>query len=106
MNLLQKQAELSRTLFEINMKTAQEIFKTQQEDVNKYFELYSEFGKKLPEIRDVTSFVELQREYGEGLWKNVRESGETQVGILRSALEETGDAVRSVFTPETDEAAA
>ena len=98
MNYLQKQVDLARTLFQINVNTTQEIFKQQQESVKKYFELNSEFGGKLPTVDGFSTLVELQRAYGEAVWNNVRESGETQVSIVRSAVEEAGQAVRSTFT--------
>ena len=97
MNIVEKQADFGRTLFEINQNTFQELFQSTQENVQKYFELNSEFGQKLPEIRDVSSFVELQREYGETLWGNVRQASQSQTEILKSAVEETGNAVRKVF---------
>jgi hypothetical protein len=97
MNIIEKQADFGRTLFEINQNTFQELFRSTQENVQKYFELNSEFGQKLPEIHDVSSFVELQREYGETLWGNVRQASQSQTEILKSAVEETGDAVRKVF---------
>ena len=100
MNILEKQADLGRTIFEINQNTIQELFKATQENVQKYFALNSEFGQKLPEVRDVSSFVELQREYGETLWGNVREATESQTQIVRSAVEETGNAVRKVFASD------
>ena len=98
MNIIEKQADFGRTLFEINQNTFQELSRSTQENVQKYFELNSEFGQKLPEIRDVSSFVELQREYGETLWGNAQQASESQTEILKSAVEETGNAVRKVFT--------
>jgi hypothetical protein len=100
MNILEKQADLGRTIFEINQNTLQELFKSTQENVQKYFALNTEFGQKLPEIRDVSSFVELQREYGESLWGNVRDVSRSQTQIVRSAVEETGNAVRKAFASE------
>ena len=100
MNILEKQADLGRTIFEINQNTLQELFKSTQENVQKYFTLNTEFGQKLPEIRDISSFVELQREYGESLWGNVREASQSQTQIVRSAVEETGNAVRKAFASE------
>jgi hypothetical protein len=100
MNIIEKQTDFGRTLFEINQNTFQELFRSTQENVQKYFELNSEFGQKLPEITDVSSFVELQREYGETLWGNARKATESQTEILKSAVEETGNAVRKVFTTE------
>lgn len=101
MNILERQADFGRTLFEINQNTIQELFRSTQENVQKYFELNSEFGQKLPEVHDVSSFAELQREYGETLWSNVREATQSQAEILKSAVEETGNAVRKVFSTES-----
>ena len=100
MNIIQKQVDFGRSLFEINQHAMQEIVRTQQENLQKYFELNASFGKRLPEVRDVTTFVELQREYGATLWSNIKESTQSQAGILKSAVEETGEAVRKVFTAE------
>jgi hypothetical protein len=100
MNIIQKQADFGRTLFEINQNALQETIRTQQENIRKYFELNATFGQRLPEVRDVTSFIELQREYGATLWNGIKESTQSQAGILKSAVEETGTAVRKVFTPE------
>ena len=100
MNIIQKQVDFGRSLFEINQNAMQEIVRTQQENLQKYFELNASFCKRLPEVRDVTTFVELQREYGATLWSNIKESTQSQAGILKSAVEETGEAVRKVFTAE------
>lgn len=100
MNILERQANLGPTLFEINQNTFQELFRSARENVQKYFELNSEFGQKLPDVRDVSTFVELQREYGETLWGNVREASQSQAEILKSAVAKTGDAFRKVFEAE------
>ena len=101
MSILERQADFGRTLFEINQNTFQELFQSTQQNVAKYFELNSEFSQKLPDVRDVTTFMELQREYGETLWSNVREATLSQAEILKSAVEETGNAVRKVFATES-----
>lgn len=103
MNIIQKQSDFGRTLFEINQNAMQEMLRTQQENIQKYVELNTTFGQRLPEVRDVTSFMELQREYGETLWSTIKDSTQSQAGILRSAVEETGEAVRKVFTPDAAE---
>ena len=102
MNIIQKQADFGRTLFEINQNAMQEMIRTQQENIQKYFEMNTSFGQRLPEIRDVATFMELQREYGATLWSNIKESTQSQAGILKSAAEETGEAVRKVFTTESE----
>ncbi len=101
MNLIEKQVEMGRAFFEINQNTFQELARTQQENMKKYFELNSEFSKRLPEVKDVSTFVELQREYGETLWTGIKESTRTQVEVLRTAAEETTGAVRKAFAVET-----
>jgi len=101
MNMIQKQADFGRTLFEINQNAMQEMVRTQQENIQKYFEMNTSFGQRLPEVRDVATFMELQREYGATLWSNIKESTQSQAGILKSAVEETGEAVRKAFTAES-----
>jgi hypothetical protein len=100
-NIIERQADFGRTIFEINQNTLQELAQSTQANFKKYFELNSTFGQKLPEVKDVTSFVELQREYGETLWSNAREATQTQTEILKSAVEETGEAVRKVFSTQS-----
>ena len=48
MNIIQKQVDFGRSLFEINQNAMQEIVRTQQENLQKYFELNASFGKRLP----------------------------------------------------------
>jgi hypothetical protein len=102
MNMIQKQADFGRTLFEINQNAMQEMVRTQQENIQKYFEMNTTFGQRLPEVRDAATFMELQREYGATLWSNIKESTQSQANILKSAAEETGEAVRKVFTAESE----
>lgn len=104
MNILEKQAELGRKLFDINMNAVSELIKTQQDGMLAYLESNTEYGKKLPEIKDVTTAMEMSREYGETVWSNFRSSSEAQVSIVRSAMEEAGEAVRASFKPEGETA--
>jgi hypothetical protein len=106
MNILEKQAELSRTLFEINMQTMQNMLKVQQDDIKKYLDLNTNFGQKLPEVDGIGGFMELQREYGEALWQNLRTGTETQADIVRTAIEDAGVAVRTAFSAEEESAPA
>ncbi|HKI73905.1 MAG TPA: phasin family protein [Pseudomonadales bacterium] len=103
MNIMEKQAELGRSLFEINTNTLKELAALQRENVEGYFETNRNFGERLPEIKGMSDFVELQREYGETLWNNVRKAVESQNEIIRSAFEETSEAVKVAFTPEAEE---
>jgi predicted metal-binding protein len=62
--------------------------------------LNSTFGKRLPEVTDISTFVELQREYGSTLWENTKEATQNQTEIMKSALTEAGEAVRKVFNTD------
>lgn len=101
MNIVQKQVEMGRALFEINQNTFQELARAQQDNVKKYFELNSDFSKRLPEVKDVSTFVELQREYNETLWTGIKDTTRGQVEVIKTAAEESGQAVRKAFTVET-----
>ena len=100
MNILEKQSEFGRTFFEINQNAFQEFTRTQQENWKNYFELNADFGKKLPEVKDISTFMELQREYGQTLWSGFKDATTEQAGIVKTAVTETGEAVRKVFSPE------
>ncbi|MCB1644048.1 MAG: phasin family protein [Pseudomonadales bacterium] len=102
MNIIQKQADFGRTIFEINQNAIQELVKAGQENIQKYVELNTSFGQRLPEVRDITTLVELQKEYGETLWGTIKTATQTQADIYKSALEETGAAVRKAFSPEAE----
>lgn len=96
-NIVERQTELGRSLYEINTNTLKELATLQRENVEKYFETNRTFGEKLPELKSVEEFVALQREYGETLWANAREAMEAQGAIVKSAFEETSAAVKTAF---------
>lgn len=103
MSMMSRQMKLGRELLELNVQTARRLFEVQTTGVRQYFETNQEFAKRLPEVRDVATFVELQREYGQTLWSeaqgNLRENGT----VLREAVEHTGQALRSAFNGTADE---
>jgi hypothetical protein len=103
MSYLEKQAAASQTFYDINQTAFQQIMNSQQESFRKFLELNNDFSKKLPEVKDLSSFVELQREYGETLWSGVTEATQLQAEILRTSAEETTSAVRKLFTVSTDD---
>jgi hypothetical protein len=100
MNVIEKQAELGKSLYAINSNTLKEFASMQQENLQKYIETNRAFGEKLPEVTDISSFVELQREYSATIWANVKNSFEHQNELFRGAMEETRDAVKHAFTSE------
>ncbi len=98
MNIIEKQTELSKSLYEINSATLKELATLQRESVEKYIEANRDYGERLPEIKSVTDLMTLQREYGETLMSNTREAMEAQTEIVRGAFEETSEALRTAFT--------
>ena len=102
MNIVEKQTELTKTLFEINTNTLKELATLQRENLEKYFETNRTYGERLPEVKSASDFFALQRDYGETLMSGTREAIETQNEIVRGAFEETTEAFRSAFTFETE----
>ena len=103
MNAFEKTAQLGRELFEINSETLRKITELSAENFKKYLELNQDYLQKLPEIREVSAFVELQREYGESLWKGVQDDMKTRGEIIRTAVEETGGVFRSALNVGAEE---
>ena len=106
MNMIEKQAKLGRELYEINSNVMSEMFELGRKNVEQYFAVNRTFGEKLPEVREISTFFELQREYGETLWNNARNAVEAQGAILGEAFNDTREAVQSAFTVETKSEAA
>ncbi len=103
MSIMERQAKLSRDIFEINTTTVRDLFELQLKGLRTYFETNQQYVRKLPEVRDLSSFMEVQRDYGQALWTDARE-GLTEGGkVLRSAVENTGSALRDAFNVERDE---
>ncbi|MEM1232019.1 MAG: phasin family protein, partial [Pseudomonadota bacterium] len=90
--------KLGRELFEVNSSTMRRLFETQAEGVRQYFETNQAFAKRLPEVRDVSSFVELQRDYGQTLWADAQSNLRTNGAILREAVEHTGSALKEAWS--------
>jgi hypothetical protein len=101
MNIIEKQAELGRTIFDINTNAMRAMAELTQENVQKYMETNQAFGQRLPEVTDVDTFASLQREYGEALAGHAREAVEEQTSIVKSAFENTRGALETAFSPET-----
>ena len=106
MSVLERQVNLGRELFEINTGTVRRLVELQTESIQKYFETNQEFASKLPEIKDVSSFVELQRDYGQAVWEGIQDSWKARGEVVREAVENAGSLVRDSFSTETEEATA
>ena len=101
MNVIEKQTELTKSLFNINSGALKEFTSQQKVNVEKYIETNKSFGERLPEVRDISAFLTLQREYGESLWANAKSALETQNELVKTTFEETRDAFKLAMT--TDE---
>ena len=105
MSRMEKGMQLGRNLFDLNNNTWIKIAELSAENFKKYIELNQSYVEKLPEVRDVSTFVELQRDYGQNLWEGVQSDLKARGEIVREAVENTGGLVREVFNAETEEAA-
>lgn len=101
MSVLENQFKLGRELFEINTHVARRMTEIAGEGIKQYLETNQEFAKKLTEVRDVSSFVELQREYGQTLYSGVSERLQTRGEVVKEAIERSGEVFRGAFN--TDE---
>jgi hypothetical protein len=109
MSRMEKSLKLGRSLFDLNNTTMIKIAELSAENFKKYLELNQSYVQRLPEVRDVSTFVELQRDYGQNLWEGVQSDLKARTEIVREAVETTGSLVRGVFTEvgeEVEQAAA
>lgn len=104
MNAFERTAHVGRELFEINAETMRKVTELSAENFKKYVELNQDYMQKLPEIRELSAFVELQRTYNEKLWKGVQDDLKARGEIVREAVEETGGVLRGVFNSAADQA--
>lgn len=99
MNIIEKQTELGKSLYEINTSTMKEYLAMQRANIEKYVEVNREFGTRLPEVKDISSAVELQREYNEMVWNQAKESMAAQTELLKGAFSETREALKTAYNP-------
>jgi hypothetical protein len=96
-NGLENAGKLGRQLFDLNNATMVKFVELSSENFKKYVELNSNYVSKLPEVNDISSFVELQREYGQNLWEGMQADVRARGEIVREAVEQTGSLVRGTF---------
>lgn len=100
MNVIERQTELTKSLYSINSAALKEFASQQKANVEKYMETNKSFGEKLPEIKGVTEFFSLQREYGESLWANAKTAFEIQNDLVKATYEETRGAFKVAIAAE------
>ncbi len=108
MSAFETPVKLGRELFEINTNVARRMAEIAGEGIKQYFETNQEFAQKLTEVRDVTSFFELQRDYGKTLYTSATDRLQTQGEVVKEAFELGGEALRTAFNPvqEAEQASA
>lgn len=104
MNPIERQIALGRELMEINTQWFKKIAEFDASNFQKYIEMNQEFAGRIPEISDMQSFADLQREYGEALWSATQSAFQERGEMLREAAEANGAAVKSAFGQESTEA--
>ena len=82
------------------------IVEFDQQNFQKYVEVNQSFAQRLPEVRDIQSFVDLQREYGETVWSNTTEALQARGEMVREAAEANGEVLKSAFSSAQAEAKA
>lgn len=102
MSILKRQTVLGKSLYEINTNTVKELVNLQKDNVQNYFSVNKDFGARISEIKDVTSFVNFQKEYNQTLWNNAKGAVEAQNEIVKDAFSDTRNAVKLAFVQETE----
>ncbi len=100
MSRLEKGMQLGRELFDLNNSAMMKIAELSADNFKKYLELNQSYMEKLPEVRDVSTFVELQRDYGQTLWEGMQADLRARGDIVRETVEQSGGLVRGVFSAE------
>ena len=103
-NGFENAGKLGRKLFDLNNDTMVKFVELSADNFKKYLELNSNYVAKLPDVNDMSSFVELQREYGQNLWEGVQADMRARGELVREAVEHTGSLVRGTFEDEAPEA--
>jgi len=102
MNPIEKGTKLGRDLFEINTESLRKIAELSAENFKRYMELNQDYLQKLPEVKEFSSFVELQRDYGQSLWQGMQDDLKARGEILRETVEQSGSALRGMFSGDAD----
>ncbi len=105
MNPMEKQMQLGRELLELNTQWMGKMAEYDGETFKKYIEMNQSFAQRLPQISDISSFIELQREYGETLWNGVQSTFSERNGLVREAFEANTQLVREAWTPAAEKPA-
>jgi len=103
MNPFEQQMKLGRDLMELNSEWFRKLAELDSRSFSDYVQFNQDFAGRLPEVKDIQSFVDLQREYGEQLWSGAQEALKTRGDMLRDAFNANNETIRRAFSPEAEE---
>ena len=102
MNPFEQQMKLGRELMELNSEWFRKLAEFDAKNLSDYVQFNQDFAGKLPDVKDIQDFMELQREYGEQLWNNTQAAMKARGEMLQDALNANGETLRKAFTPEEE----
>ncbi len=100
MNTMEKQMQLGRDLMELNSEWFRKITEFDSKSFSDYVQFNQDFAGRLPEVKDIQGFVDLQREYGEQLWNGAQETLKTRGEMLQDAFNANNETIRKAFNAE------
>lgn len=103
MNPIEQQMKLGRDLMELNSDWFRKLAEFDSKSFSDYIQFNQDFAGRLPEVKDIQGFVDLQREYGEQLWNGAQETLKTRGEMLRDAFNANNETIRKAFSPEAEE---
>ncbi len=103
MNPFEQQMKLARELMELNAEWFRKLAEFDSKNFGNYIQFNQDFASRLPDVKDIQGFVELQREYGEKLWNNTQEVMKSRGDMLRDAFNANNETIRKAFAPATEE---
>ena len=100
MNIIERQTELGKSLYEINTSTLKST--SASSATEKYVEMNREFGAKLPEPKTFLALWSCRRNTTKlcGLTKS---SFKAQSELFKGAFSNTREALKTAYTFETEE---
>lgn len=104
MNPFEQQMKLGRELMELNSEWFRKLTEFDSRNFSDFVQFNQNFAGKLPEVKDIQGFMELQREFGEQLWTNTQEAIQARGEMLRDAVTANGETLRKAFSPEEEKA--
>lgn len=104
MNLIERQSQVTRELYEINVDTMQQLASLTREGIARYVSLNTDYLQKLGDRPGPAEWLELQQSYGASLLEGWRQDAEQGGRIMSSALERATSALRHAWSDAAETA--